>query len=648
MRVPPIRAGGAGARLRLVGLRMRRPSVLTLLVAAMLVLLPVLAALQFRWLGQLSDAERERLQRNLRATTGEFTHTIDLEVARALVGLQVDGATLQEGAWDRYAERYAAWQAATAYPALVAGVWLADEEPGRQRSVRLRRWSPEARSFAPAEWPAQLSAVRDQVAAAHATYARDGEPSGMRPSEVVSSDASLLVIPVVPTAPPRPDGTSGRRLVHVFGFTVIELSRTALDGQIIPALVARHFGAPGDSTAGASGSRPSALDYHVAVVDRERPADVIYESDRGDARALQSRADATADFFGMRPDQFALMRQAFASLRLPPRPGDSRRGFVSVFTRRPEPGQRPGPPEDGARWRLLVRHRAGSLEAAVSQARRRNLALSFGILVLMAGSVGLIVVAARRAQALARQQMEFVAGVSHELRTPVSVIGVAADNLARGVVSDPGRVRQYGTTIQTEARRLGETVERVLQFAGIQAGRSAGQRAPVSPAAILDGALESSRQLAEESGATIERTASPNLPAIVADAGALRSALQNLVANAIKYGGPSPTIRVTAGEAQSRGRTVVEIAVADRGIGIPAAEQSRIFEPFYRGSEALARQIHGNGLGLSIVRRIVEAHGGRVTVTSAPGAGSTFTIRLPAAAGEPIRVPGAVERQAHG
>jgi signal transduction histidine kinase len=626
---------------------MRRPSVLTLLVGAMLVLLPVLAALQFRWLGQLSDAERERLQRNLRATTGEFTHAIDLEVARAIVGLQVDGATLRDGAWDRYGERHAAWQTATGYPALVAGVWLADEAPGRQPAVRLRRWSPEARTFEPAQWPARLAAVREQVSAAHATYTQEGEPAGMRVSDVVSADASLLVIPVVPAAPPRPDGSPGR-LMHVFGFTIIELSRSVLDGQIIPALVVRHFGAPGDSTADAARSRRSALDYHVAVVDKERPSDVIYESEPGDARALRTRADASADFFGMRPDQFALMRQAFASLRLPPRPGDTRRGFVSVFTRRAEPGQRPGPPEDGARWRLLVRHRAGSLEAAVSHARRRNLALSFGILMLMAGAVGLIVVAARRAQALARQQMEFVAGVSHELRTPVSVIGVAADNLARGVVSEPGRVRQYGATIQTEARRLGETVERVLQFAGIHAGRPAGARTPVSPAAILDDVLEASRQHIEESGAAVERVAAPNLPPVLADAAALRSALQNLVGNALKYGGPAPSVRIVAGEVLARGRTFVEIAVSDTGIGIPPAEQSRIFEPFYRGSEALARQIHGNGLGLSIVRRIVEAHGGRVTVTSAPGAGSTFTIRLPAAEGEPIRVPGAVERQAQG
>jgi len=118
------------------------------MVAAMLILLPVLAILQFRWLGQLSDAERERLQRNLRATTSEITSALDLELARVMVGLQVDGLTLNDEAWDRYAERYAAWGAAAIDPAIVRGVLLADA--GGAGSVRLRRWNPDTRTVAAA------------------------------------------------------------------------------------------------------------------------------------------------------------------------------------------------------------------------------------------------------------------------------------------------------------------------------------------------------------------------------------------------------------------------------------------------------------------------------------------------------------------
>ena len=132
----------------------------------------------------------------------------------------------------------------------------------------------------------------------------------------------------------------------------------------------------------------------------------------------------------------------------------------------------------------MAKHRAGSLEAAVCRGALRNLMVSSGVLLLLTLAIGLILVSARRAQDLARQQMEFVAAVSHELRTPVSVIGAAAGNLADGVVGDPQRVRKYGETIQGEARRLAETVERVLQLAGIAAAgrpRRAGGRATCRP-----------------------------------------------------------------------------------------------------------------------------------------------------------------------
>ncbi len=151
---------------------------------------------------------------------------------------------------------------------------------------------------------------------------------------------------------------------------------------------------------------------------------------------------------------------------------------------------RTGPltPFDG-RWALVAQHRAGSLEAAVAAVRKRNLILSSGILLLLTMAVGLIIVSSRRAQELARQQMEFVAAVSHELRTPVSVIGAAAGNLADGVVGDPQRVRKYGETIQGEARRLAETVERVLQLAGIAAGRAAAAPVPIDPAELVNDSI---------------------------------------------------------------------------------------------------------------------------------------------------------------
>ena len=126
--------------------------------------------------------------------------------------------------------------------------------------------------------------------------------------------------------------------------------------------------------------------------------------------------------------------------------------------------------------------------------------LSSGILALLAAAIGLIVVSARRADRLARQQLEFVAAVSHELRTPVSVIGAAAGNLADGVVDEPARVKKYGATIQTEARRLAETVERVLQLAGIAAGRAAAARVAMPVSTLIDDAVGASRHEIEQCG----------------------------------------------------------------------------------------------------------------------------------------------------
>jgi signal transduction histidine kinase len=287
-------------------------------------------------------------------------------------------------------------------------------------------------------------------------------------------------------------------------------------------------------------------------------------------------------------------------------------------------------------WRLFAKHRAGSLEAAVAVARTRNFVLSSGILILLAAAIGLIVVSARRADRLARQQLEFVAAVSHELRTPVSVIGAAAGNLADGVVDEPGRVKKYGATIQTEARRLGETVERVLQLAGIAAGRAAAAPAVLSVASLIDDAVAATRPESDAAGVTVDveiddalrRSAADYGGAfrVVGDATALRSALQNLISNAIKYGGEARWVRVSA---KPLAHQATRITVEDRGLGITPEDRQHVFEPFYRGREAVERQIQGSGLGLHLVRRIVEAHGGAVSVHSEPGRGSTFTVDLP-------------------
>jgi signal transduction histidine kinase len=277
-------------------------------------------------------------------------------------------------------------------------------------------------------------------------------------------------------------------------------------------------------------------------------------------------------------------------------------------------------------WRADFAHQAGSLEAVVASTRRRNLFVSSSVLALLGASIGMLLISSARARTLAAQQMEFVAGVSHELRTPLAVIRSAAENLADGVVADKEQVQRYGQLIASEGRRLTEMVEQVMEFAGFEAGRTIDVR-PVAAVDVAQAAIEASGPLLSETDTHIDIEA-PDTPLLVrAHQASLARSVQNLISNAVKYGGTDRWVGVRVSPAEGR---MVAIAVSDHGSGIPEADLAKIFEPFYRGQRALDGQVHGSGLGLSLVDRIVRQHGGRVQVHSSPK-GTTFTMLIPAA-----------------
>jgi signal transduction histidine kinase len=297
-----------------------------------------------------------------------------------------------------------------------------------------------------------------------------------------------------------------------------------------------------------------------------------------------------------------------------------------------------GPPLDRgtARWQLLVRHQAGSLEAVVSRARWQNLATSLGILVLILATIAALVRFTRRAQRLAELQMNFVAGVSHELRTPLTVIRAAAFNLRGKIATKPEQVERYGVLIHDESEKLEALVEQVLRFSSARAGHAIRAREPVAIETVIEEGLRSISAAIAGSKCVVEKKIEADLPPVLADGLALRHAFQNLVENALKYGTEgSNWIGVFASRAPNKnGSAAVEIRVADHGPGIPADEQEQIFDPFFRGRRALEDQVHGTGLGLNLVKTIVEAHGGTIRVVSAPAKGTEFVMSIPAAPAE--------------
>jgi signal transduction histidine kinase len=635
---------------------------------ALLLLVGLLATLQYQWLGQVSAAERAQMQTSLRAHADEFVQDFDREVLLAYIALQAEGPALGAGDWKAFADHYEARRASARYPQLVRDIYFL-HEPDRQ----LMRFDAEARTFHPAEWPAELASLRDRLTAARAAdtgalhlLTRMGDPID---STIPALVVTLPVVQTLETSGVTIDMEMKRSVeraaasLQTFqisgGVVIATLDRAYIQNTMLPELAARYFPAPVDQTPG--GLLAHADGYRLAVVFAGDDAHPIYARGLAPNASINSKqADADVALLTLRYDladqimtrdnravyafsaRGTSMGPAPFTAAAPPVIQGDRAGKLSIVVQSTgSPGAelaltktRLAATQSG--WHLVLQHSAGSLDAAVTQARRRSLTMSFGVLALLAISVGLIAINAQRSQRLAAQQMDFVATVSHELRTPLAVIRSAAQNLSAGVIHDAAQAKRYGELIDTEGKRLTDMVEQVLEFAGLDGNRRPLATHPIDAPALVKDVLESCAALLQFEHFQVDVQTGDVVPLVAADEGALRRALHNLVTNAIKYGAEGRWIGVSITSAPARGATEVQIAVSDHGQGIDAEDLPHLFEPFYRGRSATERQIHGSGLGLSLVKRIADAHGGRITVRSVPGEGSTFTLHLPAAKADTV------------
>jgi signal transduction histidine kinase len=559
-------------------------------VILLAILCAVLAVLQYRWTAQVAAGEQMRLKSNLDSR---------LELLRRSFNERIDSACLafvpsasefaRQSTADAYLEKYRAQRASQAD--IVSAVALVIPQGNE-----LALFVPDSagRLFVETAWPTDWTSIHNELLAR-----ANGGPPG----------PSLPQIPTLRAIPHfgREEGRLGRTISREQDWLILKLNDAYIARTLVPEMLNGYLAVSGK------------LDYDAQVVVNQVPFIPLYDSQPRPPRSKVWTPDASVALLETTPATFSMARASSESA--------SPENVPSAPTLPPFPARASG------LWLLRVHHHAGSLESIVAGARRRNLALSAGLLLLILATVASLVRSSRRERQMAELQMNFVEGVSHELRTPLTVIRTAAFNLRGTLAQKPEQVARYGALIQNESQKLTALVGQVLRYGSARSGRIIAQRSPVAIDALIESSLQSSRLDLENTNLTIEKKIAPDLPLVLADSEAMEHVLQNLFENAVKYGTESNSsnwIGIFAAAAPPNGAPAVEIRIADHGPGIPKEEREHIFDSFYRGRRAIHDQIHGTGLGLTLAKKIVEAHGGTIAVKSQPNQGTEFIVRIPA------------------
>jgi len=536
----------------------------------------VLSVLQYHWTGQISRAEAEHLRTGINEQAQLFGLAFDAELTRNVTALVPREEDLNEGSRAAiHLQHFQKWQAAQPRPVFSRVTVISSSAAG----FKFFQQDLTTGRLVPISMAAGSNFFRQDL-----SHGPGGGPGG-GPPPFENFNGTVFPAFVGPPeniraqfggGPPRGGGRPLEGELMLF-----ELDTNYLRNVWLPALTRSYLNLPGQPL------------NDLAVKSLAGPGEIIFSDTAGK--------------------------------------GDNSEPPIRVMFNRQgrEPENHHGPGGEMA-WQLEVRPHAGALEAIVAASRRRNLTVAI-LLNLMILAAGLALAQhTRRSRQLAAAQMDFVAGVSHELRTPLTVIRGAGHNLLRGVAHEPAQIEQYSRMIIQHAEQLTDMVEQILGLAGIKKNSTAAAFTAVGIAETVREAVAATAPDVKSAQCELHVDLPPDLPMVKGDGAALRRAFQNLVTNAAKHGGTGGWIGITATRVATGNSPVVEIKVADRGPGIPKAELSEIFKPFFRGANAKARQIRGSGLGLSLVREIIEAHGGTISVTSQEGNGAVFSVRLPA------------------
>ena len=568
-----------------------------------------LAWLQYRWIGEVAQLEVKRheaaqaaSEKDLKLDYQEAINSIDLDLLMDPRQPRMEGCVFYAG----YGEQVARFRRTSPFGRLLKSIWVLVGTGPDQKTWRLDEASGafvEASSSTLEETPGFAKEIDSGIA----ELKIGGAPALVRAMPIIKIGATD------PGAPgPHPERKNSLPF-EVQGALLIELNQDLLLKQLLIPSVERHFtdesGKPAFSIychkkqIYASGKLEPAASPDLSVV-LDNPVAV---------RLTVGRRDT--------PDSKA------------PSTGEIDRRFAAATGYQT--------------FRVELYQHSGTVGKLLRGNRSKDLMASFTILFCLGASLGLIVVATGRLRSLARQERRFVTSVSHELKTPLSVILSASDNLAAGIIEDPAGVKKYGRTIEAEATRLKEMIDRILSYSRLELGSESPASNPIRPEAVLEEVLERREPMASQIGASFVRSSQPSQGTILGNRMDLASILENLIGNALKHGRPMDQEGTPSREWDIRVETKVEqkgsglwwaCSVQDPGHGIPDRERKTIFSPFRRGAHAEAEQVPGSGLGLAIAKKAAAVMGGDLLLEDSHGLGSRFTVILPFQEGDAAEI----------
>ncbi|HEY1270469.1 MAG TPA: histidine kinase dimerization/phospho-acceptor domain-containing protein, partial [Terriglobales bacterium] len=482
----------------------------------------IVAVLQYRWTMQVNEAAEMRIGTNLQSVMVDWHLNFFHEFSAICVALQVGPDSGAEDHWDAYVGRYANWSRVATKADGVENISVDADlvqsiyiwETSREADARLFRLTGTNIGLDGSEVPGhlrmlltRLQANSSNISVALRAWQADGSASSLvstrsGPMTGWQFDPRIpaIVHPIIHH--PLPHDNAARHIPNAIDWIVVVFDRNTIEKTILPA-ARQYFG------------DQQQLDYKVAVLGQETKPSLLYSSDPEFGAEDIGVADATMNIFGPPPesteDYFWQTLKKGGAIRTGEWRNFSAPVWFPVIRYRGETES----------WILAVRHRQDATEEIVSRMRRRNLAINAAVCLLLAVSMGSIVIGGHQSKKLVKLQMDFVASVSHELRTPLAVICSAAENIVDGVVDGKGRLTQYGSVIMNQGRQLTTLVDQILLFASTREGGTRFVLRPLQVSQVLQRAINNTSGLVERAGVTVELRVEETLPPVMGDLAAL-------------------------------------------------------------------------------------------------------------------------------